>query len=112
MRLRGVVRRSILPTLGKVPVAAVEQTHVIELRQSLSAHPVTAIRAISVLSHTYRPGEGYGLVPESCNPCRSVERYPEHRRERFLTDLEFSRLGRVLDESPDGGRGSRPRAFR
>ena len=34
-----------------------------------------------------------------CNPCRSVEKYPERSRERFLTDAEFARLGRVLDEA-------------
>ena len=47
--------------------------------------------------------EGWGMVPEGCNPCRSVVRYPERRRERFLTDEEFIRLGTVLDEA--GARG-------
>ena len=36
---------------------------------------------------------GLGMVPEGCNPCRSVEKYPERRCERFLTDAEFARLG-------------------
>ena len=48
-----------------------------------------------------RLGAGWGLVPEGFNPCRSVEKYPERSRERFLTDAEFTRLGRVLDEVPD-----------
>ena len=91
--VRGVVRRNILPALGKAPVAAVEQIHVIELRESLSAHPVTANKAVRVLSHMYRLGEGWGLVPEGWNPCRAVEKYPERGRERFLTDVEFTRLG-------------------
>ena len=42
-------------------------------------------------------------MPEGFNPCRSVEKYPERSRERFLTDAEFSRLGRVLDEAVDSG---------
>ena len=81
VHVRGVVRRNILPALGKVPVAAVEQSHVIELQKSLSAHPVTANRAVKVLSHMYRLGEGWGLVPEGCNPCRAVEKHPERRRD-------------------------------
>ena len=48
-------------------------------------------------------GEGWGPVPEGCNPCRSVEKYPERSRERFLTDPEFARLGRVLDETVETG---------
>ena len=43
------------------------------------------------------------MVPEGCNPCRSAEKYPERRRERFLTDAEFARLGRGLHEAVDRG---------
>ena len=106
VRVGGVLRNHILPALGRTPVAAVERSHVIELQQKLSAYPVTANKAVKVLSHMYRLGEGWGLVPEGCNPCRSVEKFPERRRERFLTDAEFARLGRVLGESIDGERGS------
>ena len=52
-----------------------------ELRSSISSRscatvPVTANRAVKVLSHMYRLGEGWGMVPEGCDPCRSVEKYP------------------------------------
>ena len=103
VRVRGVLRSHILPALGKAPLAAVERSNVIELQQKLSAHPVTANKAVKVLSHMYRLGEGWGLVPEGCNPCRSVEKFPERRRERFLTDAEFARLGQVLDEAVGSG---------
>ena len=42
-------------------------------------------------------------MPEGFNPCRSVEKYPERSRERFLTDAEFARLGRILDEAVNSG---------
>ena len=106
VHVRGVVRRDILPALGKVRVAAVKRRHVIELQQSPSGRPVAANTAAKVLSHMYRLGEGWGLVPEGCNSCREVKKHPERRRERFLTDVEFSRLGRVMEDSLDGGRGS------
>ena len=32
------------------------------------------------------------------NPCRFVQKYKEKKRERFLTDEEFHRLGQVLKE--------------
>ena len=43
------------------------------------------------------------MVPEGCNPCRSVVKYPQRKRERFLTDEEFIRLGKVLDEAVTRG---------
>ena len=106
VRVRGVLRNHILPALGRMPVAAVERSHVVDLQQMLSAHPVTANKAIKILSHMFKLGEGWGLVPEGSNPCRSIEKFPERRRERFLTDAEFARLGRVLDNTIAAGRGS------
>ena len=45
------------------------------------------------------------MAPEDCDPCRSIPMNPKRRRERFLTDAEFTRLGQVLDEV--SGNGSR-----
>ena len=45
------------------------------------------------------------MAPEDCDPCRSIPKNPKRRRERFLTDAEFTRLGQVLDEV--SGKGSR-----
>ena len=102
-RVRVLLHSHILPALGRLPLEAVERSHVVGFHQDLSDRPVTANKAIKVLSHMYRLGEAWGLVPESFNPCRSVEKYPERSRERFLTDAEFSRLGRELDKAVDSG---------
>ena len=39
------------------------------------------------------------MVPESTNPCRHMPLYRRRKRERFLTEAEFARLGRVLEEA-------------
>ena len=44
------------------------------------------------------------MTPPRRNPCRSVRRYKEHRRERFLSPEEYRRLGRVLREAETSGR--------
>ena len=102
-RVRGMLHNHILPALGRLPLEAVEPSHVSEFHQGLSDRPVTANKCVKVLSHMYRLAAGWGMVPEGFNPCRSVEKYPERSRERFLTDAEFTRLGRVLDEAVDSG---------
>ena len=102
-KLRGVLRRHILPALGRLPVEAVERRQVVDLHRSMSGRPVAANRAVKTLAHMYRLGEGWGFVPAGCNPCRAIDKHPERGRERFLTDAEFARLGRALDEAVDAG---------
>ena len=102
-RVRLMLQNHILPALGRLPLEAVERSDVVEFHQKLSDQPVTANKSVKLLSHMYRLGEGWGLVPEGFTPCRSVEKYPERSRERFLTDAEFTRLGHVLDQSVKSG---------
>ncbi len=102
-RARSMLHNHILPALGRMPLEAVERSDIVEFHQKLSDRPVTANKCVKVLSHMYRLGEGWGLVPEDFNPCRAIEKFPERSRERFLTDAEFTRLGRVLDEAVESG---------
>ena len=98
-----MIHRHIVPALGKQPLEAVDRAQVADLHRQLSASPATANRVIKTLSHMYRLAEGWGMVGDGCNPYRSVMKYPERKRERFLTDAEFARLGRVLDEAAAQG---------
>ena len=103
---RTVVNRHIVPALGGLALAAVERKHVTELHQGLCGTPAMANMVVDTLSHMYTLAEGWGMIAEGVNPCRSVAKYPARRRERFLTEAEFERLGRVLDEAEDRGGAS------
>ena len=96
---RQVVGKHILPALGKMPALAVDHARVTELHHGLRETPVMANRVVDVLSRIYNAAEDRGLIPEASNPCRLVMKNRERARERFLTDEEFRRLGRVLDEA-------------
>ena len=101
---RTVVNRHIVPALGKLPLVAVSRARVMELHDELYKTPAMANMVVRTLSQMYRLAEGWGLAPEGCNPCRLAVKFPERKRERFLTDGEFTRLGKVLDEvEPQGG---------
>ena len=103
---RTAVHRHILPALGRLPLEAVERAQVLELQQKLSGSPSQANTVVKVLSHMYGLAAGWGMVPEGCNPCRSIAKYPERKRERFLTDAEFARLGQILEEAVTCGSAS------
>ena len=101
---RSVVNRHIVPALGRVPLAAIERKHVMELHERLCDIPAMANMVVETLTHMFALAKGWGMTPEDCNPCRSIPMNPKRKRERFLTDAEFTRLGRVLDEvSTKGG---------
>ena len=102
---RSVVNRHIVPALGRLPLAAVERRHVMELHESLCETPAMANMTVETLTHMYALARGWDMAPEDCDPCRSIPMNPKRRRERFLTDAEFTRLGQVLDEV--SGKGSR-----
>ena len=96
---RMVVAKHILPRLGRRPALAIGHKEVTELHHALSAKPVMANHVVDLLSRIYNLAEDRGQIPEMSNPCRLVAKNRERKRERFLTEGEFRRLGRVLDEA-------------
>ena len=103
---RTVIDRHIVPALGGVPVAALTPRQVADLHYGLRERPYTANLAVDTLSQLIGQAMAWGLMAEGSNPCRQVQRYREGRRERFLTDVEFRRLGRVLDGMEAAGEAS------
>ena len=98
-----VVRLYVVPELGALRVSAVERSHVAALHHKMRDKPYQANLTVDVLAKMFRLGEAWGVVPPRRNPCRSVRRYREHRRDRFLTPEEYRRVGEVLDEAEADG---------
>jgi integrase len=87
----------ILPALGKhTKVEAVELADVDAMHHRLAEHPIKANRMLALCSHMFNMAEKWGWR-EGRNPCRYVERFPEERRERFLSLSELGRLAETLD---------------
>ncbi len=103
---RLTIGKYILPALGGTPLAKVGREDVTDLHYTLREVPTMANRVVDSLSRLFSMAEAWGEVPEGRNPCRTVVRYMERKRERFLTEEEFRRLGRVLAEAETEGRVS------
>ena len=101
----GSLRNHILPALGAMPVASVGRAEVAALHYGMRETPRAANRALMVLSKMFSLSEAWGMAPASGNPCRFVLRYKEGRRERFLTEEEYRRVGRALCELEAEGPG-------
>ena len=101
---RLAIERYIVPALGTCPVSSLARSQVANLQHALSDRPAMANQVVAMLSRMIDHAMAWGVAGEISNPCRTVPKYRTRRRERFLTDAEFQRLGRVLDEMEAEGR--------
>ena len=100
---RSVVERFIVPSYGSVAVEEVERKHINALHLDLRHIPYQANRALEIGSKLFNLAEEWKLRTGG-NPCKYVRKYPERKRERFLTEAEFRHLGAVLNEMEAEGR--------
>jgi len=84
------------PFFAKQHVRSVTTADVAELHGSLSHIPYQANRTLGVLSKMMNLAEIWGIRDKHTNPCEDVERFPERKRERFLSPKELQRLGQAL----------------
>lgn len=96
---RRLLEKRVLPVLGRRQVADLSRPDVARLHHSLRDTPIEANRTLALMSKMLNLAERWGLRPDASNPCRHIERYREHKRERFLSGDELRRLGEVLAQA-------------
>ena len=92
------LRRFILPVLGRHRVTDVTRADVAKFFHDLRHIPYQANRNLEIISKMFNLAEMWGLRPDGSNPRRHIRKYPEQKRERFLSAGELRRLGDVLSE--------------
>ena len=100
---RRSIKLHIKPYLGAFKVADVKRQDIAKLHHALSRTPYQANRALAVLSKLFNVAEVWELRPDGSNPCRHVKKYPERKRERYLTQEEMLSLGTVLETAERDG---------
>ncbi len=93
---RRLIEQRLKPSLGQVRVPDLSRTEVNRFHQALRSTPYEANRSLALLSKMMNLAEVWGFRPDGSNPCRHVKRFPEKKRERFLTSAELARLGDTL----------------
>ena len=97
------IRQHVVPRLGSLSVADITRADVADLHHAMRATPYAANRTLGILSAMFSAAELWGLRPQGSNPCRYVKRFRERKRERFLSDAEYRRLGAVLRKAESTG---------
>ena len=93
---RRSIKLFIDPKIGKLRVPDVQRSDIAALHHEMRETPYQANRTLGVLSKIFNLAELWELRPDGSNPCRHVKRFKEKKRERFLSDEEYRRLGATL----------------
>jgi len=102
-RAEGLLKRIILPTVGKMKAEAVTRPDILALHRAHRETPVEANRAVTLLSGIFTWAEDEGLVLPEGNPCRRIKKHTERRRDRYLSAQELARLGGALARAEQDG---------
>lgn len=74
-----------------------------EAHHNLRHIPYDANRSLEIISKMFNLAEMWGLLPHGSNPRKQIKKYPEEKRERFLSPAELRRVGDVLREMEQEG---------
>lgn len=92
------LERFILPALGRLTVTGITRADVAKFHHDLRHIPYQANRCLEIVSKMFNLAEMWGLRPDGTNPRKHIRKYPEEKRERFLSTAELRRIGAVLRE--------------
>ena len=100
---RYYLKAYINPRIGTLKVRDILRSDIAKFHHDLRDTPVQANRCMQLLSKMFNLAELWGLRPDGTNPCRHIQKYPEKKRERYLSKEELARLGEVLRQCEQEG---------
>ncbi len=98
-----VLNKIVKPELGAAKADKVTRAQIAKLHAKLRETPFQANRVVAVLGSMYAFAGRIGVIPEGMNPTHKIDKFKEHRRERFLTGEELERLGSAIREAETKG---------
>jgi integrase len=96
--------KHILPALGRRSLNEINRTDIARFHSAMRETPGAANRCLALLSKMMNLAEAWGFRPDGSNPCRHVQKYPEHFRKRYLSADELVRLARACSTFDTKGR--------
>jgi len=95
------IQKHILPTLGRKPVREVSREKITTLHNEIGSkqgNPYEANRTLSLLARMFELAKLWGHLEDSAaNPAHGVKKFPERKRDRWITPEELPRLMKAID---------------
>ena len=101
---RDILSRCVIASFGQMRAQDLHRSDVARLHRDLAETPRHANHMLAVVSKLFNWAKIEGYVPaHSENPVRNIEKYAERKRERYLSESELARLGKVFADSESVG---------
>lgn len=100
---RHILTKIVTPELGAYKADKVSRMQIAKLHAKLHRTPLQANRMLAVVGSMCTFAERIGAVAEGISPVCKIDKFKEHRRERFLTGAELERLGLAIREAETKG---------
>lgn len=94
------INQHILPAWRNIKAASLKRADVAALHRKVGTTvPYEANRLLALVSKMYSEAEKWGIVPEgNPNPAHRVEKFKEHKRDRWVTPEELPGLAAAIDQ--------------
>ena len=89
------IENTILPALAGKDAKTITRAELDLLHKSMKDRPYEANRTLALLHTIFAPAALDGLI--RFNPAAGIQRFPESKRERYLTDDEAARVADAID---------------
>ena len=100
---RYVLDKRVMPEFGDTPICDVTRVDISAFHNDLKAKPRAANLTLAVVSKLMSWAEENGYRPLKSNPCVGIKKFPEKKRERYLTTDELGNFGRALTNAEQKG---------
>lgn len=91
------LQHDLLPPWGTRKVASITGDDVATLRRQMANRPIHFNRIRALVSKMFNLAETWRMRPRGSNPVIGIERYPEHKRRRYMTAVEAKAIAAALD---------------
>lgn len=99
IRDKVLLKHHIIPNLGKIKIKSLTTKDIIGLHGKMRNLAISANRCIALLSKMLNLAEAWGMRSDAGTLCKHIKKYPENKRDRFLSIMEIERLFKVLKDS-------------
>jgi len=98
-----VLNRLLIPRFGSHLAASITRADIAGIHADYGkSHPYGANRFICVVRKMFIVGRQLGMIPEEMrNPGTEIQRFPEHKRRRYVTPAEIPRLAAAINDDPN-----------
>lgn len=93
-----LLKHHIIPNLGTLKLRTLTSKDILNLHFKMRKIASSANRCVALLSKILNLAEQWGLRADAGSLCKHVKKYPENKRDRFLSMGEIEKLFQVLKD--------------